>query len=123
MNAIRMVLVGALAASAMIGAAFAEDVAGKWVGVVKAPGADIPFNITVATGAGGDLTATAESPTQAPGVTIPTEAVKSDGASFSFEVSMAQGSYSGTWDAAKKAWVGIWKQSGMNMPLEFTRAP
>ncbi|MEQ1784225.1 MAG: hypothetical protein ABMA14_22960 [Hyphomonadaceae bacterium] len=123
MNSIRILLVGALSASAMIGTAFAEDAAGKWIGVVKAPGADIPFNVTVAKGASGDLTATAESPTQAPGMVIPTEAVKSDGASFSFDVSMAQGSYSGTWDAAKNAWVGIWKQSGINMPLEFTRAP
>lgn len=105
------------------GAAWAEDAVGKWLGVVKAPEADIPFNLTVAKDAAGALSATAESPSQAPGMVIPTENVASDGDTLSFEVGMAQGSYSGTWDAANAVWIGVWKQNGFEMPMELRRAP
>jgi hypothetical protein len=33
------------------------------------------------------------------------------------------GSYSGTWDASKKAWVGTWKQNGDEMQLDLAHAP
>jgi|JI9StandDraft_1071089.scaffolds.fasta_scaffold12811_5 hypothetical protein len=125
MNPARGVFVAMGMAIALFGsgAAWAEDAVGKWAGVVKAPEADIPFNLTVAKDGAGVLTATAESPTQAPGMVIPTENVASDGDKLSFEVAMAQGSYAGTWDAAKNAWVGVWKQSGYEMPMELKRAP
>lgn len=113
---------GAVIVSAA-GAACAEDAAGKWNGIVKAPGQDIPFVLTVTKAADGSLTATGESPSQAPGVQIPAEAVKSDGATLTFDVAAVVGSYSGTWDDAKKAWVGIWKQGGFDMPLDLSRAP
>ena len=104
-------------------AAWAEDAVGKWTGFVKAPEADIPLNLSVTKDAAGALSATAESPTQAPGMVIPTENVASDGANLSFDVALAAGSYSGTWDAAKGAWVGAWKQGGLDMPMELKRAP
>ena len=115
--------VATMAAVMVAGAAWAEDAVGKWVGVVKAPEADIPFNLTVAKDNSGALSATAESPSQAPGMVIPTENVASDGDKLSFEVAMAQGSYAGTWDAANGAWVGVWKQNGFDMPMELRRAP
>ena len=105
------------------GAAWAEDAVGKWVGVVKAPGAEIPLNLNVTKDAAGALSATAESPMQAPGMVIPTENVTSDGNQLKFDVAMAAGSYTGTWDAAKGAWVGMWKQGGLDMPMELKRAP
>jgi len=125
MNPARGVFVAMGMAVALFGsgAAWAKDAAGKWEGVVKAPEADIPFNLTVAKDGAGALTATAASPTQAPGMVIPTENVASDGDRLSFEVAMAQGSYAGTWDAAKSAWVGIWKPNGYEMPMELKRAP
>jgi hypothetical protein len=83
---------------------------------VKAPDADIPLNLSVTRDAAGALSATAECPTHAPGMVIPTENVASDGA-------LAAGSFSGTWDAAKGAWVGTWKQGGLDMPMELKRAP
>ena len=104
-------------------AAWAEDAVGKWTGFVKAPEADIPLNLSVTKDAAGALTATAESPTQAPGIVIPTQNVTSDGTTLTFDVAMAAGSYAGTWDAAKGAWVGVWKQNGFDMPMELKRAP
>lgn len=125
MNPARGIFVAAGMAVALFGAgsAWAQDVGGKWLGVVRAPDADIPFNLTVAKDEAGKLSATAESPSQAPGMVIPTENVASDGDKLSFEVALAQGSYAGTWDAAKAAWIGVWKQGGLDMPMELKRAP
>jgi hypothetical protein len=105
------------------GASWAQDAVGKWVGVVKAPEADIPLNLTVTKDGAGVLAATAESPMQAPGMVIPTENVTNDGDKLSFDVALAQGSYAGTWDAANRAWIGVWKQNGLEMPMELRRAP
>jgi hypothetical protein len=123
MKTMKRLVAAAMIAAVSAGAAWAEDAVGKWTGVVKAPGQDVPFILTVTKGEDGKLAATGESPSQAPGMVIPAENVASDGATLSFEVSLAAGSYSGTWDDAKKAWVGIWKQSGVDMPLDFARAP
>lgn len=111
-----------LAAAMITGAAYAEDAAGKWSGVVKAPDGDIPFLLTVAKDEAGKLSAVGESPSQAPGVQIPAETVVSDGASLSFQVAAVGGSYAGVWDEAKKSWVGVWKQSGFDMPLDLARS-
>lgn len=111
-----------LAATMIAGAAYAEDAAGKWSGMVKAPDGDIPFVLSVAKGADGKLSAVGESPSQAPGVQIPAENVISDGSALTFDVAAVGGSYSGAWDEAKKAWVGVWKQGGFDMPLDFSRS-
>lgn len=125
MNSARGVFVamGMTAALFGSGAAWAQDAVGKWVGVVKTPEADIPLNLTVTKDGAGALSATAESPTQAPGMVIPTENVTNDGDKLSFDVALAQGSYAGIWDAANSAWIGVWKQNGLEMPMELRRAP
>jgi len=73
--------------------------------------------------ADGRLSARLESPTQAPGVPVPTQNVESDGSRLSFTSSMVQGSYAATWDEARKAWVGKWTQNGVDMSLDWARAP
>jgi hypothetical protein len=125
MNPARGVFVAMGMAVALLGsgAACAQDAVGKWVGVVKAPEADIPLNVTVTKDGAGVLSTTAESPTQAPGMVIPTENVTNDGDRLTFEVALAQGSYAGTWDTANSAWIGVWKQNGLEMPMELRRAP
>ena len=123
MKSIRRIVIAAGLVLVSAGAAWAEDAVGKWTGVVKAALADIPLNVTVTKGTDGKLAATVESPTQARGTAIPTENVTSDGKALSFEVAMVMGSYSGTWDASKKAWVGTWKQNGDEMQLDLAQAP
>jgi hypothetical protein len=123
LKTIRRVLVALGLVAAGLAPAWAEDVVGKWTGNVKAPDGDVPFVLTVTKDAAGKLTAIGESPAQAPGVQIPAENVVSDGAKLTFDVSMVAGNYAGTWDDAKKAWVGTWKQGGIDMPLQFTRTP
>jgi hypothetical protein len=117
------VLLAAGVVLAGLAPAWAEDAAGKWTGMVKAPDGDIPFVLTVTRGADGKLTAVGESPSQAPGAQIPAENVTSDGAKLTFDVAAVAGGYSGVWDEAKKAWVGTWKQQGFDMALDFARAP
>jgi hypothetical protein len=111
-----------LAAAMIAGAAYAEDAVGKWSGVVKAPDGDIPFVLNVTKDAAGQLAAVGESPSQAPGMQIPAENVVSDGATLTFQVAAVGGSYAGTWDDAKKSWLGIWKQGNFDMPLDFARS-
>jgi hypothetical protein len=119
---LRLVFAMGLALAA-IAPAWAEDAVGKWLGNVKSPEGEIPLVLTVTKDAAGKLAAVAESPEQAPGMQIPTENVVSDGLKLSFDVSVVAGDYAGTWDEAKKAWVGTWKQNGLEMPLDFARAP
>jgi hypothetical protein len=123
LKTIRRLMVAAGLALAGLAPAFAQDAVGKWSGNVKAPDGDIPFVLTVTKDAEGKLTAVGESPSQAPGMQIPAENVVSDGANLTFDVGAVAGNYAGTWDEAKKAWVGMWKQNGLGMPLDFTRAP
>jgi hypothetical protein len=111
-----------LAAAMIAGAAYAEDAVGKWSGVVKAPDGDIPFVLNVTKDAAGKLAAVGESPSQAPGMQIPAENVVSDGATLTFQVAAVGGSYAGTWDEAKKSWLGMWKQNNFEMPLDFARS-
>jgi hypothetical protein len=123
LKTMRRLLVVAGLAVAGLSPAWAEDAVGKWIGNVKSPEGDIPLVVTVTKDATGKLAAVGESPSQAPGMPIPTENVTSDGAKFSFEVSMVAGNYAGTWDDAQKTWIGTWTQGGQGMKLDLARAP
>jgi hypothetical protein len=114
-------LAGLLAAMAPM--AWAEDAVGKWAGPVKAPAADIPVVVTIAKAADGKLSASLESPTQAPGQTIPVDTITSDGATMTFSIAMILGDYKATWDETQKMWTGAWTQNGTTMKLDLTRAP
>lgn len=120
MKPIRGLLLAA-ASLAMAASAWAEDAVGKWSGTLTGtPQGDLPLVITVAKGADGKLTANLESPAQAPGMMIPATTIASDGKTIAFTVDNLRVSYSGTWDAAKKAWVGTFTQGGA-LPLTLTR--
>jgi uncharacterized protein len=121
MKPIRGLLLAA-ASLAMAASAWAEDAVGKWSGVLATPGGDLPLVMTVAKAADGKLSANLESPAQAPGRLIPADTIASDGTTISFTVAALQVSYSGKWDAAKKAWVGTFVQGG-SLPLSLTRVP
>jgi uncharacterized protein len=122
MKTIRGLLLAA-ASLAMAASAWAEDAVGKWTGTLTGtPQGDLPLVITVAKASDGKLSANLESPAQAPGMMIPATTIASDGTTLSFTVDNLQVSYSGKWDAAKKAWVGTFTQGG-SLPLSLTRVP
>ncbi|HEX5008513.1 MAG TPA: hypothetical protein VFV70_15470 [Hyphomonadaceae bacterium] len=112
------ILAPAACSLAVAAAAWAEDAAGKWSGVVAGA---IPIVITVTKAADGKLSATLESTAQAPGQQFPLDTITSDGATLSFSLAMVQASFTGRWDAAQKAWVGTFTQ-GADVPLSLTRA-
>jgi hypothetical protein len=35
---------------------------------------------------------------------------------------MVGGSYTATWSAEQKSWIGLWTQNGVDMQLNWTRA-
>ena len=120
----RMNWAAAMAAStamaAMSGAALAQDAAGDWHGTLNVPngGPTLRVGLTVKAKAGGGYEGTIASPDQSPN-TMPLDTVKVENGALTFAIAAIMGSYSGKWDAAKKAWVGEWTQSA-TMPLVLT---
>ncbi len=118
----KSVVVGALIAISLAAPAWAEDIVCKWAGVLKEPDRDLSVVVLVEKSGDGKLSGHLESLSNAGAKIMPAENFVSDGAKFSFTSDKMGGSYSAVWDAAKKAWVGTWTQSGINAALELRRA-
>ncbi len=118
---VRAMTVATMLAMFAAGAA-AQEAAGKWAGVVKAPGAELPIIVTVAKAADGTLSGGLESPTQAQGMVIPIDTIKADEELFSFTIPSIQGDFMGVWQDEVKSWSGAWTQSGRSFPLELKPA-
>jgi hypothetical protein len=112
----------ALAASAALaafGAAHAQDAAGDWHGTLSVPnGPTLRVGLTLTPKTGGAYTGALTSPDQGPG-SMPLDQAKVEAGTLTFSIAAIMGSYSGKWDAAKKAWVGTWTQGGP-LPLVLT---
>jgi hypothetical protein len=108
------------ALAAIAGTAQAQDAAGDWHGTLTIPngGPTLRAGVTIKVKAGGGYEGTLASPDQGPGE-IPLDTVKVENGTLTFAVAAIMGSYSGKWDAAKKAWVGEWTQ-GAPLPLVLT---
>ncbi|MEZ6030811.1 MAG: hypothetical protein R3C46_13805 [Hyphomonadaceae bacterium] len=122
MNAIRQLLIATGLVLAGVGAAHAQEAAGKWTGVIKVPGTDLPIIVTIDKGADGALSGGLESPSQAPGLIVPVETIKADEEQFSFTVNAIGGDFMGIWQDDRKTWSGAWSQSGQSFPLELALA-
>jgi pimeloyl-ACP methyl ester carboxylesterase len=105
------VLAAAGAIAVFGGAARAQEAAGDWHGVLKAPNLELRIGVTIKAKAGGGYEGSMASPDQGPGA-IPLDEVKMEGGALSFSVASIHGSYAGKWDAEQKAWVGEWRQGG-----------
>lgn len=117
-------LAGAMAAGMLLTApsALAQDAQGKWTGAVKAPGQDIPLVLTVTKAADGTLTASMESPSQAPGMVIPLDSITVANGEMTFAMAQILGDYKGKWNADTKIWDGTWTQDGTAMELDLAKA-
>jgi hypothetical protein len=106
-----------LAASAAMSAtpAFAEDAKGKWSGTI---GTALQVFVDFNKATDGTWELVLSSPQQ--GLTVKADNVKAAPEQISFAIARFNASYSATWDAGQKAWVGTWKQ-GENMPLVLKR--
>ena len=109
----------ASAALAVCGGAQAQNAAGDWHGTLTAPtGAMLRLGLMLKAKAGGGYEGILTSVDQG-GVMIPLDTAKVDNGMLTFSIAAINGSYSGKWDGAKKAWVGNWTQGG-SAPLVLT---
>src|SRR5215469_12666210 len=105
----------AVAASAALaaacGAAQAQDAAGDWHGAVTVPngGPTLRMGLALKAKAGGGYEGIMTSVDQG-GAMIPLDQAKVDHGTLTFSIAAIMGSYTGKWDAAKKAWDGTWTQ-------------
>ncbi|HEY8005163.1 MAG TPA: outer membrane beta-barrel family protein [Phenylobacterium sp.] len=120
----------ALVAAAVITApvvARAQDATGAWHGVLVAGPNVLRVVVRVTAAPDGKLQGEFFSIDQSP-KGFPLGDIKVAGGAFSFSLPQIAGSYEGKWDAARNAWVGVWKQGPVSLPLtlakgEFAPAP
>ena len=98
------------------GSALAVEAAGDWSGLLAG---QLHIIVHVSKDAGGHYAATLESPDQGK-VVLAADQVAADADHFSFTIPKIGGSFAGTWDAAKDAWVGTWTQRA-TLPLVLSR--
>ncbi|HEX3700255.1 MAG TPA: TonB-dependent receptor [Phenylobacterium sp.] len=116
-------LVAAAAAVAVFAAplaAQAQEAAGPWHGLLVAGPAIIRVVVRISAGAEGKLSGEFLSPDQSPRGFMLGE-VSLAGDKLSFTVPQIQGGFEGRWDAAHQAWVGVWKQGPVSLPLTFLK--
>ncbi|HET6971445.1 MAG TPA: hypothetical protein VFH92_09995 [Phenylobacterium sp.] len=109
-----------LAAALLPVMAFAQEVAGDWIGKVTVPTGDqltVTFHFEAA--ADGAWQGYAGSPDQAT-TTLPVSEIKAAGDTLSFATPAVGATYAGKWDPAAKAWVGTLTQRATPMPLTLT---
>jgi hypothetical protein len=112
-------LAASVALTAVCGAAQAQNAAGDWHGTLTAPtGAMLRLGLTLKAKAGGGYEGVLTSVDQG-GVMIPLDQAKVEKGTLSFSIAAIRGSYSGSWDKGRKAWVGQWTQ-GAALPLVLT---
>lgn len=113
--------IASLMGSAFFGGATianAQEAAGDWHGSLAAPtGVELRIGLSLKhAGTGYEGVLLSPDQTSQP---IPLDSVKVEGGALSFSIKAAALSYSGHWDAARKAWVGEVQQGGA-MPLVLT---
>ncbi len=112
-------LAASVALTAVCGAARAQNAAGDWHGTLAAPtGAMLRVGVTIKAKTGGGYEGSLASPDQGP-QEIPLDTAKVENGTLTFAIAAIRGSYSGKWDAGRKAWVGQWTQ-GSSAPLVLT---
>jgi len=98
----RVALAASAALTAVCGGAQAQSVAGDWHGTTTGPFGTNTVVVTFKAKTGGGYGGTWVTPK----VSVPLTEASMDKGTLTF--SSVQGSYSGRWDAARKAWVGKW---------------
>ncbi|CAN5205209.1 hypothetical protein BH11PSE2_BH11PSE2_14540 [soil metagenome] len=92
---------------------------GVWKGALSIPDfGDLPLIVRITEtrdGLAGEL----ESPAQ--NATMPIKVSEGGPKRLVFTVPSVEGSYTGTWDEAAKAWTGTWSQSGNELALVLRR--
>ncbi|MBT3244687.1 MAG: hypothetical protein HN352_16175 [Bacteroidetes bacterium] len=97
---------------------YAQDISGKWNGVLKVEGTDLGLSINI-TKTGDDLSASMDVPKQgAKG--IPVSFIIYENSILKFEISDADIKYEATLDE-ENTFFGTFKQGGQSIPLSLTK--
>ena len=108
-------LVAAVFASVLAGAAAAQDVAGEWHGTLANATAELRLGLEITAKPGGGYEGRMISPDQSP-AWLPLDNITLQGGRLVIAGSRVAGRFEGQWDAEHQAWVGQWTQ-GYVMPL------
>jgi len=115
------VLAGSVASDARATAQrTAEEPVGDWIGTLTIPQGPTLRIAAHISRKDGQLTGVGDSVDQG-AFGIPLTNVSSSGGKLSFDVPAGGGHYEGTWDSARKRYVGTWSQTQGSLPLEFSR--
>lgn len=111
----------AVAGSFMIGSVEASpELTGTWAGVLDLPGAELEMIFHIAAETEGVWSGTLDVPAQ--GATgIPITEVRIEDEAIIFDVSLIAGVYVGSFSQDGASLEGVWKQSGMDIPLNLKR--
>ena len=110
-----------LTAMVLASPARAEDAVGDWIGKVVTPGGlELGLAAHVRKTADGALEGYAESPDQSP-MTLAMAELAATPDTLNFALPQVRAKYTGKWDPTAKAWVGVLRQGGADMPLRLTR--
>lgn len=99
----------------------AQTVQGDWQGTLKAGASELRIVVHVTRDDKGGLKATLDSPDQGASG-IPITSIDVAGSTLKFESQPIMGSFEGMVNAGATAIAGTWRQGGMSIPLELTRA-
>jgi pimeloyl-ACP methyl ester carboxylesterase len=102
-------------------ASAAVPTAGKWQGTLVTPQGDLTVVVLVDEKTA-TPTAVMRSLDQPGNRDIPLTITELDDARFNFDAPTIAASFAGNWDEERKAWVGIWSQSGLRLSLTLQRS-
>ena len=108
-------LVAAVFASMLAGAAAAQDVAGEWHGTLANATAELRLGLEITAKPSGGYEGRMISPDQSP-AWLPLDNITMQAGRLTIAGSRVAGRFEGQWDAEHQAWVGQWSQ-GYQMPL------
>lgn len=98
----------------------AQDIAGDWMGTLKAGAVELRMVVHISKGDGGSLKATLDVINQN-ALGIPVSSVSVQDSKITLEVDAIQGRYEGVLDASETGMEGTWAQGGQSFPLRFNR--
>ena len=102
------------------GSALAQEVAGDWLGTLKAPVGDLRLAVHIKKDADGQYQASMDSLDQG-AFGIPVDQVSADAGVLVLDISRIGARYEARWDAAAREWRGQFQQRGMTVSLTLAR--
>lgn len=94
---------------------------GLWSGDIEAGTNRIAVVVEIEEGEAGALAGSLETPGQVGTPTLQLANVAASEENMAFDVPAIASRFEGRWSSEDNAWVGVWKQSGMELPLALTQ--